>query len=73
MSTVLRERAIPQERARWAAWLAVAAGLAILYVPTYVGFAHGIWRDDAYAHGPIVLAIVAWLVWRDREALLRSE
>ncbi|MGE5616234.1 MAG: exosortase, partial [Bacillota bacterium] len=70
MSTVLRERAFPQARARWAAWLAVALGLAVLYFPTYVAFAHGIWRDDAYAHGPIVLAIVAWLVWRDREALL---
>jgi len=45
-------------------WLAVAAGLAALYVPTYISFAQGVWREDAYAHGPIVLLIVAWLVWR---------
>ena len=70
MSTVLRERAFPQARARRAAWLMVALSLAVLYTPTYVAFAHGIWRDDAYAHGPIILAIVAWLVWHDREALL---
>jgi exosortase B len=50
-------------------WLAVALGLAALYVPTYISFAHTVWRDDAYAHGPIILLVVAWLAWRQRAAL----
>jgi exosortase B len=72
MSTVLEQRGRPQrELARcWRPWLALAAGLALLYVPTYIGLAHGLWRDDAYAHGPIILAVFAWLVWRGRAALL---
>jgi exosortase B len=73
MSTVLEQRSLPQaEPARWRPWIAIAAGLLLLYVPTYVGFAHGIWRDDAYAHGPIVLAVFAWLMWRSRAALLED-
>ncbi len=71
MSTVLGERGLPRARARrWVPWLAVAAGLAALYLPTYLALARGLWRDDAYAHGPIVLAVFAWLVWRRRAALL---
>ncbi|HET7728873.1 MAG TPA: archaeosortase/exosortase family protein, partial [Usitatibacter sp.] len=71
MSTVLEERAAPSVRPQgWRAWAAVLLGLALLYVPTYVDLARGLWRDDAYAHGPIVLAMFAWLAWRRREALL---
>ncbi len=48
-----------------------AAGLpwAGLYVPTYVDLAQGLWQQEAYAHGPIILVVVAWLVWRQRAAL----
>jgi exosortase B len=73
MSTVLEERALPHVPPRGArAWIAVLAGLAALYVPTYAALARGLWRDDAYAHGPIVLAVFAWLVWRRRAALLAA-
>jgi exosortase B len=72
MPTVLGERAAAAAAARPRAaspWLAVAAALALAYLPTYWGLAHGLWRDDEYAHGPIVAAVFAWLVWRDRDAL----
>jgi len=70
MTTVLAERSTSEgwPLAR-AGWLALAAALAFLYVPTYIGLAQGLWRDDEYAHGPLVLAIFAWLVWRERSAL----
>jgi len=70
VSTVLGEQGLPETRSRWAPWLAIAAGLALLYAPTYVSLSRDLWRDDAYAHGPVVLAIFAWLVWRGRAALL---
>ena len=71
MSTVLAERAHPVTwPRRWGPWLAVAAGLALLYVPTCVALAHGLWRDEEYAHGPLVLAIAALIAWRDRAALV---
>jgi exosortase B len=74
MSTVLEQRALPEAGGRrWRPWLALAAGLALLYVPTYIDLARGLWRDDAYAHGPIVVAVFAWLVWRGRAALLEDD
>jgi len=45
-------------------------GLAVIYVPTYIDLAHGLWRDEAHAHGPIILAVVSWLVWRQRAAFV---
>ncbi len=69
MSTVLEER--PHERATragWWPWAAVLAGLAALYVPTFADLARGAWRDEAHAHGPLILAISAALAWRARAA-----
>jgi len=70
MSTVLGQRTLPHdETGPWWPWIAVAAGLLLLYVPTYATLARTLWRDDAYAHGPIMLALFAWLTWRNRSAL----
>ena len=74
MTTVLASR-LPRLAALplGGAGLAAAAGLALLYLPSYVGFATGIWREDAYAHGPLVLAVAIWLAWRERAALSAGE
>jgi exosortase B len=71
MSTVLGERPLARtEPQGWAPWVAILVGLAFLYAPTYLDLARGLWRDDEYAHGPIVLLVFAWLVWRKRAVLL---
>lgn len=70
MSTVLQERSAARaEPARWLPWVAILLGLAALYVPTGIDLARGLWRDDAYSHGPIIAAVFAWLVWRARASL----
>jgi exosortase B len=51
-------------------WLPVVAGLLILYVPTFYDLAGTHWSRDDYAHGPIILAIVVWLIWDKRQILL---
>src|SRR5947208_150300 len=56
-------------RAAWREWALVAAGLTALYVPVFYQYATGLWQSDDHAHGPIILAVIAWLVWRDRAAL----
>src|SRR3954465_1178278 len=56
-------------RAAWREWAFVAAGLAALYVPVFYQYATGLWQSEDHAHGPIILAVVAWLVWRERAAL----
>jgi exosortase B len=73
VSTVLGGPGFTEARSwRWPR-VAAALGLAALYVPTYVSFARTVWRDDAYAHGPIILLVVAWLAWRERAALASSQ
>lgn len=50
-------------------WLPVLAGLLVLYVPTFYGFANTLWQSEEHAHGPIILAVIVWLVWKGRSAL----
>ena len=47
----------------------VLAGFALLYLPTWWGLAHTVWPTDEQGHGPIILAVSAWLLWRRRDAL----
>jgi exosortase B len=70
MSALLQQRLLlGREAESFLRWLPVALGLAVMYVPTYVDLARGLWQQEAYAHGPIVLAVAAWLAWRQRAAL----
>ena len=50
-------------------WLIVVAGLLLLYVPTGVRLATELWHREEFAHGPVILAVVLWLIWERREAL----
>ncbi|TVT47860.1 MAG: exosortase B [Denitromonas halophila] len=51
-------------RADLAPWLIVALGLAIMYVPSFIDLFRTIWSTDEQAHGPIVLGLSVWLLWR---------
>lgn len=46
-------------------WLMFGA-LAILFLPTLwdLFVVNGIWLDDEHAHGPIILSISLWLLWK---------
>ena len=46
--------------------LALGTGLSMLYVPTYYMLAHTVWASDEQGHGPIILVITLWLIWRRR-------
>lgn len=45
-------------------WLPVLIGLLVLYVPTLYDLMTGIWSSEEQAHGPIILALSAWLLYR---------
>ncbi|MHB1937788.1 MAG: exosortase B [Acidobacteriaceae bacterium] len=51
------------------AWWPVFLGLLVLYVPTYWTLAAGSWQIDQDTHGPIVLAVVLFLLWQKRGLL----
>lgn len=46
-------------------WL-MFAGLAIMFVPTLWSLivVNGMWTDDEHSHGPIILCISLWLLWK---------
>jgi exosortase len=45
----------------------LALGFAVLAVPTFLALADEVWNREFGAHGPIVLATGAWLLWRQTE------
>ena len=45
-------------------WLLVLLGLATLFGPTFYDLSRTLWAGDQQGHGPIVLMVTCWLVWR---------
>jgi exosortase B len=52
-------------------WLPIITGLIVLYVPTLVNLFGGVWSTDQQAHGPIVLGIACWLMYRKWPDMVR--
>lgn len=57
-------------RAELLQWLPIIAGLLVLYVPSLVDLFTGIWSNDEQMHGPIVLGISIWLIYRNWPAMM---
>ncbi|WP_221764787.1 exosortase B [Methyloradius palustris] len=44
-------------------WLILAAGLSLMYVPSFINIFKNVWNTDRQAHGPIVLLITLWFFY----------
>lgn len=56
----------------WPDWISavlVVAGLLVLFVPTTVNLIAKVWVRDEQGHGPIILALVFWLLFQKRHDL----
>lgn len=53
-------------------WLPIIAGLIVLYLPSLVDLFRGVWSTDQQGHGPIVLGIACWLIYRKWPDMLRA-
>ena len=53
-------------------WLVALAGWAVMYVPVYWWAANGIWQSEEHGHGPLILGVLVWLFWTQRQALLAA-
>ncbi len=42
------------------------AGFAALAVPTLWQLAHTVWSGEEQSHGPVILGVALWLLWRSR-------
>jgi exosortase B len=45
------------------------AGFALLYLPAYADLSDTVWATDEQGHGPIILAVSAWLLFDKRHEL----
>ncbi|QHI99980.1 exosortase B [Xylophilus rhododendri] len=63
-TTAATAGAPPRRQQLLVLWLPLALGLAALYLPTFVSLFQGIWGSGEQGHGPIILAICAWLIYR---------
>ncbi|MCU7891742.1 MAG: exosortase B [Candidatus Thiodiazotropha sp. (ex Ustalcina ferruginea)] len=48
-------------------------GLMILYIPTFFSLNAGVWMEGRNAQGPLILAAVVWVLWRERNAFEEVE
>jgi len=65
--------AVPQPwRAELLQWLPIIAGLLVLYVPSLIDLFTGPWSQDEQMHGPIVLGIAIWLIYRNWSAMMAA-
>lgn len=66
-STFLNQR--NELSAKLSEWWPILLGLLALYIPTYYALSTTLWNNDDQAHGPIVLMVVLFLIWQNRETL----
>ncbi len=50
----------------------LALGMLVLYVPTFIDLGFGLWSTESYAHGPIILALSLWLMYRQWPDMLAA-
>jgi exosortase B len=50
-------------------WWPLIVGLLALLLPTYLRLYESVWTQEAYEHGPIVLILFWFLVWRNRRQI----
>ena len=51
-------------------WWPVLLGMLVLFVPTFYSLFHGVWATEEQAHGPIILGLSLWLMYRNWPAML---
>ena len=52
-------------------WLIATAGLLVMYGPTFWDLFHGVWAGEQQGHGPIVLGVTLWLLWKNGAELVQ--
>lgn len=53
-------------------WWPILLGIFALYVPTYYSLFNGVWNTDDQRHGPIVLMVILFLFWQNRDYLIQN-
>lgn len=60
----------PDRQQQWFTWAPIIIGMVAVYLPSLIDLFQGIWSEDEQMHGPIVLGISCWLVYRNWSTML---
>lgn len=71
-STMTAPNQLERGQTQLAPWIIVLVGLAVMYVPSFVDLFKGIWSTNQQGHGPIVLAISIFLLYRKWPEMLSA-
>ena len=52
-------------------WWPVSLGLLTLYIPTFYDLSSGLWTSEEQAHGPIILFLSLWLIFRQWTGMIK--
>jgi exosortase B len=55
---------VPSLKAAIPEWWPILLGLLVLYVPTLYQLFNGLWATEEQMHGPIILILSIWLIYR---------
>lgn len=56
-------------KAHWLLWV----GILALYVPTFMNMVTTVWASEDQAHGPLILMVVGYLIWTQKEFIFSNE
>ncbi|WP_229256197.1 exosortase B [Duganella fentianensis] len=62
---------IPARALAWE-WAPIVVGLLVLFVPTFWALFNGPWSSEDQAHGPVILLLSLWLLWRGWPAMMAA-
>lgn len=54
-------------------WWPVLLGMLVMYIPTLYSLSRGLWATEGQAHGPVILALSIWLMYRQWPRLVECE
>jgi exosortase B len=61
-----------RRRAELSEWLPILVGLLALYLPVLYELFNTLWGTEEHAHGPIILALSLWLIYRKWPAMTQA-
>lgn len=61
-----------QRRTALLDWLPIIIGFLVLYIPSFIFLFREVWNREEQAHGPIILGLSLWLIWRQRDEMLAA-
>jgi exosortase B len=54
-------------------WMLALLGYLAAYLPVFWDASQELWNTEEYGHGPIILAVLAWLFWSKRKEIFALE